>query len=132
MNPLRHLLALLLAAAALCVTGCASLGSSGTESMLSASGFRTRTPQTADQKEIYAKLPPYKLERGNYKGKIFYVYKDEKQGIAYVGGEEEYQKYQQLAIQRQLARTQYEAAMMNRSLSYGWYGAYPYSYYGRW
>lgn len=132
MNPIRQLLAFLLAAAALCFTGCASLGSSGTESMLSASGFRARTPQTADQKKIYAQLPAYKLERGEYKGKIFYVYKDEKQGLAYVGGEAEYQKYQQLAIQRQLARTQYEAAMMNRSLSYGWYGAYPYSYYGRW
>lgn len=109
--------------------GCAGMGASSTEPLLSAAGFRIQTPDTAKQREIFATLPPYKLQRGNYKGKIFYAYKDEKAGIAYVGGEKEYQKYQQLAIQRRIARDQYEAAQMNRMTAYHWYGAYPPRYY---
>ena len=53
-------------------------------------------------------------------------------GVAYVGGETEYQKYHQLAVQRRIAREQYEAAQMNQFMATRWYGAYPYPYYGRW
>lgn len=130
MNPIRSLLFTLLAAiAAPMFTGCAEMGASSTEPLLSAAGFRIKTPESAKQREIYATLPPYKLQRGSYKGEIFYAYKDEKAGIAYVGGEKEYQKYQQLAIQRRIARDQYEAAQMNRMTAYHWYGAYPPRYY---
>ena len=88
------------------------------------------TPESARQRELFAELQPYRLQRGSHEGKTFYAYKDEKQGIAYVGGEKEYQKYQELAIQRQIARAQYEAAQMNRMTAYQWYGAcYP-GYYG--
>lgn len=133
MHPiLRTLLTLALASIAAFVVGCASMNASSTEPLLSAAGFRVRTPQTAAQKEIYAALPPYKVQRGNYQGKIFYAYKNEQQGVAYVGGEAEYEKYQQLAIQRRIAREQYEAAQMNQFMASRWYGAYPYPYYGRW
>jgi hypothetical protein len=71
------------AATALFITGCAEMGSANTTSLLSAAGFRARTPQTARQKEIYAALPPYQVERATVKGKgVFYVYKDEKAGLA--------------------------------------------------
>ena len=73
--------------------GCASVGSTNTESLLSAAGFVVRTPQTDRQKQIYAALPPYKVERATVKDKVFYVYKDEKAGVAYVGHEPEYQRY---------------------------------------
>jgi hypothetical protein len=43
-------------------------------------------------------------------GKVFYVYKEEKKGVAYIGGEAEYQRYQQLAVQQQIAQDQYMAA----------------------
>jgi transposase len=130
MNPPRVLRPVLLLAAVAMFPGCASMSASSTEPLLSAAGFRVRTPETAAQKEIYAALPAYHVQRGNHRGKVFYAYKDEKQGVAYVGGEAEYQKYQQLAIERRIAREQYEAAQMNQTMVYRWYGAYPGRYYG--
>ena len=107
-------------------TGCASMGASGTEPMLSAAGFRVKSPETKLQRELYDQLAPYKVQRGTYNGKVFYAYKDERQGVAYVGGEEEYQKYQQLAVQRRIASDQVAAAQMNASMARVWYGAYGY------
>ena len=113
------------AAAALLFAGCAGMESSNTTSLLSAAGFQTRTPQTPKQKEIYAALPPYQVERATIKGKgVFYVYKDEKAGIAYIGREAEYQRYQGLAIQQQIAQERYMAAEMERDAAWRWYGAW--------
>jgi hypothetical protein len=112
------------AAATLFVTGCAETGSGNTTSLLSAAGFRVRTPQTPKQQQMYAALPPYKVERATVNGHAFYVYKDEKAGVAYVGREQEYQQYQQLAIQQQIAQNYYMAAQMDNAAAYGWYGAW--------
>ena len=112
------------ATAALFVAGCAEMGSGNTTSLLSAAGFRARTPQTPKQQQIYASLPPYQIERATIKGHTFYVYKDEKAGVAYVGREPEYQRYQQLAVQQQIAQDYYTAAAMDRAAAYGWYGAW--------
>lgn len=112
------------------ITGCAGMAASSTEPLLSASGFRVKKPENAAQQELYDSLPAYKLQRGEHQGKVFYAYKDEKQGVAYVGGEEEYQQYQKTATQQSIARAQYEAAQMNRDMAYRWYGAYyPGGYY---
>jgi hypothetical protein len=99
------------AAAALFVASCAEMETANTTSLLSAAGFRARTPQTPKQQQIYAALPPYQVERATVQGKgVFYVYKDEKAGLAYIGREQEYQRYQQLAIQQQIAQNYYMAA----------------------
>jgi hypothetical protein len=84
--------------------GCASVETGNTTSLLSAAGFRTRTPQTAKQKELYAALPSNKVERATVKGKVFYVFKDEKASVAYVGGESEHRRYQQLCMQQHVAQ----------------------------
>jgi hypothetical protein len=73
---------------------------------------------------MYAALPPYKVERAVVKGHTFYVYKDEKAGVAYIGREPEYQRYQQLAIQQQIAQDYYTAVAMDRAAAFGWYGAW--------
>ena len=112
------------AAAALFLAGCAEMGSGNTTSLLSAAGFRARTPQTPKQQELYAALPPYKVEHATVKGRAFYVYKDEKAGVAYVGHEPEYQRYRQLAVQQQIAQNYYMAAEMNSFYARGWYGAW--------
>ena len=113
------------AAAALFLGGCAGMESGNTTSLLSAAGFRARTPQTPQQQQIYASLPPYQVERATIKGKgVFYVYKDEKAGVAYIGREPEYQRYKQLAIQQQIAQNYYMAAEMDRAAAWGWYGAW--------
>jgi hypothetical protein len=100
------------------LAGCASMETDNTKSLLSESGFRTRTPQTAKQKELYAELPSNKVERASVKGKVFYVFKDEKAGLAYVGGEAEHQRYQQLSTQRHVAQAAEEE--MNPSLATKW------------
>ena len=112
------------AVTALFVAGCAGVGSGNTTSLLTAAGFRARTPQTPKQQQIYAALPPYQVHRATVNGKTFYVYKDEKAGVAYVGREQEYQRYHQLAVQQQIAQNYYMAAEMDRAAAFGWYGAW--------
>ena len=98
----------LILASAVCaiifIAGCASTETAQTTSLFSAAGFYTRTPQTAKQKELYAQLPSNKIDQGTSKGKTFYVYKDEKAGVAYVGGEAQHQKYLQLCSQQHAAQ----------------------------
>jgi hypothetical protein len=106
------------------INGCASMDASNQESLLTAAGFRVRTPQTDRQRELYDAMPAYKVQHAVVKGKVFYAYKNEKKGVAYVGGEAEYQRYQQLAVQQQIARENYMAAEMNRDAAWGWYGAW--------
>lgn len=113
------------AAGAIFLVGCAEMESGNTTSLLTAAGFRARTPQTPTQQQIYAALPPYQVERATVKGKgVFYVFKDEKAGVAYLGREQEYQRYQQLAIQQQIAQERYMAAEMERDAAWRWYGAW--------
>ena len=112
------------AVTALFVAGCAEVGSGNTTSLLTAAGFRAHTPQTPKQQQIYAALPAYHVERATVNGHVFYVYKDEKAGVAYVGREQEYQRYHELAVQQQIAQNYYMAAEMDRAAAYGWYGAY--------
>jgi len=112
------------AVTALFVAGCAEMGSGNTTSLLTAAGFRAHTPQTPRQQQIYAALPPYQVERATVKGHVFYVYKDEKAGVAYIGREPEYQRYHELAVQQQIAQNYYMAAEMDRAAAFGWYGAW--------
>jgi hypothetical protein len=124
-NPKQNVILILtVAVSTLFVAGCAEMGSGNTTSLLSAAGFRVRTPQTPKQQQMYAALPPYKVERATVQGHTFYVYKDEKAGVAYVGREQEYQNYQQLAVQQQIAQDYYNAVAMDRAAAYGWYGAW--------
>jgi hypothetical protein len=114
-----------------CLVACAGMGSSNTKSLLSASGFSVKTPETAKQKEMYAAAESYKILRVTSKGKTFYAYKDEKTGTALIGDESNYQKFEKLAIEQNIARQQYQAAEMQREMAMGWYGAYgPYRGYG--
>ncbi|RYG79505.1 MAG: hypothetical protein EON59_16070 [Alphaproteobacteria bacterium] len=117
-------------AVALGFSGCASLNSSNTRSLLSAAGFRERTPETAKQKELYAQAESYKLMRISAKGKTMYAYKDEKAGTALVGDESNYQQYEKLAVEQKIAAEQYRAAAIQADIASGWYGAYGYSVYG--
>ena len=121
----NRLLILVASVAALFLAGCASAGSTNTTSLLTAAGFRAHTPQTPKQQQIYAALPPYQVQRATVPGKgVFYVYKDQNAGLAYIGREAEYQRYQQLAIQQQIAQNYYMAAQMQQAAAWQWYGAW--------
>jgi hypothetical protein len=122
---------LLAVCCALGLSSCASMDSSNQESLLTAAGFRIKTPQTPAQLKCYADATPYKVQRATVDGKTFYAYKDEKKGVAYVGGAAEYQRYQQLALQKEIAQDNIMAAQMNQTMAMNWYGAWGYGGYGR-
>lgn len=112
------------------LVGCASTGSSNAKSLLAASGFREKTPETAKQKQLYASAPAYKVQRITANGKTFYAYKDEKSGTALVGDESNYQQYENRAIGQRIARQEHQASEMRRDAAYGWHGAYGRGIYG--
>lgn len=90
--------------ASICVSlvlgGCGAIESRAKRTSLSESGFLARVPQTERQRAFYAALPAYELYGGVKNGQPFYVYKDEKTGVVYVGNEQDYQRY--LAKMRRL------------------------------
>jgi hypothetical protein len=120
-----RLILLALTVAALGLSGCASTKEHNTESLLSAAGFRTMTPTTPQQQASYAAMPPFKVQRHDFNGKVVYAYADKKAGIVYVGGENEYQRFNQLGQQQKIADEQLQAAEMNRdaAMNWGYWGA---------
>jgi hypothetical protein len=114
----------LLSALVLVLSGCASLEANNTEQLLSAAGFRSRTPSTPQQQELFAAMPPYKLQRQVVNGKVLYTYADPKKGLVFIGGEAEYQRYNRLGLQQQIAQTNLAAAQLNQdaSLNYSAWG----------
>src|SRR6266853_6024777 len=134
-KPLSTSVTILLLVAVAAFGGCASLTSlvaSNKESLLSAAGFRTRTPSTPKRQALYSQLAPYKLERRTKNGKVLYTYADKQKGIVYIGGETEYQQYKRLAVQQSpqysyvedpadddgtITQSQLEAAEINETAS---------------
>jgi hypothetical protein len=107
------------------LAGCASYEAQNKESLLVAAGFRTRTPATAKQQDMFNRMTPYKLERRIRNGKVLYAYADKDKNVVYVGGENEYQHYKQLALQQSIAQDQLEAAQINEEASmYNDWGPY--------
>jgi hypothetical protein len=77
----------------LALDGCGAIEKRAQRVNISESGFLARVPQTERQRDFYAALPPYELYQGVKNGRPFYVYKDEKAGVVYVGNEQDYQRY---------------------------------------
>jgi hypothetical protein len=101
--------------------GCASYDAQSKESLLSAAGFRTRTPSTPEQQAMFNRMVPYKIERRVRNGKVLYAYADKQRNVVYIGGEAEYQQYKQLGLQQSIAQDQLEAAQINEEASlYNW------------
>jgi hypothetical protein len=105
------------------MVGCATTTSTqNTESMLVASGFKVVTPKTAAQQQKLQKLPPGKVAMINKRGKTYYIFPDAADNQAYVGGPKQYQAYQQLRAQSQLAEENLETAEMYQDSMMGWGG----------
>ncbi len=111
------------------IAGCATSSPTNTARTLLGAGFRLRTPETPRQKEIFASLPAYKVERLTVNNHTLYVYKDESKGMALVGGEAEYQRYRQMARQDHLAESHYAATQMDYALARDWSSAYGMGYW---
>ncbi|MBV9642967.1 MAG: hypothetical protein JO334_05290 [Verrucomicrobia bacterium] len=99
------------------LAGCASYNAQNKESLLIAAGFRTRTPATAKQQAMFNRMVPYQVERRVRNGKVLYTYADKDKNVVYIGGENEYQKYKQLAVQQSIAQDQLAAAQINEEAS---------------
>jgi hypothetical protein len=108
-NQEGHLvLASLIAAfcALIALAGCTTMQPASQESLLQQAGFQSRTPTTAKQKAVYAKLPANQLHRVTVNGRTIYGYKDEKAGVVWVGNEAQYAHYKQLAAKANLKADQ--------------------------
>ena len=88
------------------------------DNLLTSAGFRPRKAETAEQRLIYAVSPSYRMLRAGTPRQSFFVYKDEGAGIAYVGGEAEFQRFQQLAAQERYARGFYMAKDLELDLAW--------------
>jgi hypothetical protein len=107
------------------LAGCASWDAQNKESLLTAAGFRTRTPSTANQQAMFNRMTPYKVERRVRNGKVLYAFADKQNNVVYLGGENEYQKYKQLALQQSIAEDQVQAAQITEEASiYDDFGPY--------
>jgi len=92
-----------------CLCSCASTEVQNTESLLSAAGFSREAPSTPAQLAAYNRTAPYKLERNRTGGEGLYWYADKKKGVAYIGGDEAYQRYRRLALQQSMIEKEREA-----------------------
>lgn len=123
---LTSIFALLAVALGIAVTGCASMESHQKESLLSASGFRSRTPATPKQISIFQSLPPYKMQRRTVNGKVLYAYADPKRDFLYVGTQAEYDAYKKLQATQNIAEEQEMTAAMNQQDELDWNAWGPY------
>ena len=94
-------------------SACAGTQVQNKESVLSAAGFRMRTPSAQEQWAMFNRMTPYKLERNTVKGKALYTYADKQKGVVYIGGDKAYQRYKQLGIQQSIAQKELEASYSN-------------------
>jgi len=105
-------------------TACAAIqnrDAMDTERMLAASGFQMRLAGTPQKLDHLKSMTQRKLVLHQHNGKIYYVYADATFcQCLYVGNEKAYQRYQKLAIERNIAENQRMAAEMNENASMNW------------
>jgi hypothetical protein len=88
--------------------------------MLIAAGFKTITPKTQAQQQKLQQLQIGTVATVQKNGKTYYIVADPPQNVVYVGGPRQYQAYQQLRAQRQLAQENLEAAEMYQDAAMNW------------
>ena len=93
------------------------------ERLLTASGFKMRVADTASKLAQLKKLPQRKLVAQNWDGKVIYVYTDASNcKCAYVGDEEAYKRFQDLALERQISEEDRRAAARDKPAGMDWGG----------
>jgi hypothetical protein len=118
------------AVACLALIGCATGGNSTAlsqvpisqtpEQLLSAAGFNQVFPATVRQKARLNSMPQKQIFIINKGVRTYYIYADAQDGCLYVGKEKNYDKFQDLLAQAQIASEQYEVAQMNNWDWNGW------------
>jgi hypothetical protein len=95
-----------------------------TENMLSAAGFKMMPATTPEQQAHLKTLPPNKVTMVVRDGKTYFAFPDIKQQVLYVGQQAQYDAYQKLRLQKQLAADQVQAAEMNSEPAWGAWGGW--------
>jgi len=95
-----------------------------TENMLSAAGFKIMPAATPEQQAHLKSLPPHKVTMVQREGKTYFVFPDQKQQVIYVGQQAQYDAYQKLRLQNQLAEEQMNAAELNSESAWGVWGGW--------
>ena len=94
------------------------------ENLLSAAGFKIVPAATPEQKAHLQTLPADKVTMVQREGKTYFVFPDRKQQVLYVGQQEQYNEYQKLRMQNQLAEEQMNAAELNSEPAWGMWGGW--------
>jgi hypothetical protein len=104
------------------MAGCATTATFPQEkaNMLVAAGFKTITPKTAAQQQKLQQLQTGQVATIQKNGRTYYIVADPHQNLVYVGGPHEYQAYQQLRAQRQLAQENVQTAEMYQDAAMQW------------
>jgi hypothetical protein len=86
----------LCAASLLCACAMLYPETTPTKFLLVKAGFHKVKPATPEQQGVFAQMPDKALECGLINGTQTYSYKDQREGVAYVGGDTEYKEYSRL------------------------------------
>jgi hypothetical protein len=109
---------MVMAAAGMLLAGCTTERQivQNKEDMLAASGFTIRPANTPERQAEMKNLPPHKFVYQERNGKPVYLYADPTVcDCLYIGSEQAYQQYHKLALQKQIADEQLQAAQMSMS-----------------
>jgi hypothetical protein len=104
------------------MAGCATTPTFTQEkaNMLVAAGFKTITPKTAAQQQKLKQLQTGQVVTIQKDGRTYYIVADPPQNLVYVGGPHEYQAYQQMRAQRQLAQENLQTAEVYQDAAMQW------------
>jgi hypothetical protein len=92
-----------------------------TESTLAAAGFGMKPADTPAKLTKLQAMPVRKIVTRVKDGRVVYLYADpDFCKCLYFGNQEQYARYRQLAIEKQIAQEQIEAAQMNESAAMDW------------
>jgi hypothetical protein len=110
-------------ALAVALAGCAAMQTAqtqSTEQLLAASGFHMKLADTPTKQAKLGTLMPNKIVPHDYKNKVLYVYADPANSRLFVGDQQAYQNFQTLAVEKQIAEDQRQAAAMNADAAMDW------------
>lgn len=111
---------LMIGLAVILVDGCSTTVSN--ENMLSAAGFKEVPANTPERQAHLTSLPAYQITPVQRDGTVYYTYPDPGHNALYVGQEAQYQEYQRLRLQKQMADEQVAAAQMNEDNAWNVWG----------
>lgn len=120
-------------ALALVLTACAQIKESSNrleESHLRDAGFKIMLADSQDRQDMLRTLPADSVTRIQHGDAVYYVYPDPDGCVClYVGRESEYQRLQQLAVEREVSD---EQMRINDMKADSQMGLYPMGYWGSW